>query len=126
VLYEVLDATIELQGADFGNIQLYDKETRTLEIVAQRGFQQDFLDYFARVDAYEGSACGLALKQRSRVIIEDVNLNADLNGTGISPHWQGFARYNRRRLSTVAAAGQSACCPHIFATRTNLPFASCD
>jgi DNA-binding response OmpR family regulator len=77
VLYEVLDATIELQGADFGNIQLYDKQTRTLEIVAQRGFQQEVLDYFASVDADEGSACGLALKQRSRVIIEDVNLNPD-------------------------------------------------
>jgi DNA-binding response OmpR family regulator len=38
VLYEVLDATIELQGADFGNIELYGKEARTLEIVAQRGF----------------------------------------------------------------------------------------
>jgi PAS domain S-box-containing protein len=75
VLYEVLDATIELQGADFGNIQLYDKETRTLEIVAQRGFQREFLDHFARVDADEGSACGLALKHQSRVIIEDVNLN---------------------------------------------------
>lgn len=40
VLYEVLDATIELQGADFGNIQLYDRETRNLGIVAQRGFRK--------------------------------------------------------------------------------------
>jgi GAF domain-containing protein len=77
VLYEVLDATIELQGADFGNIQLYDRETRTLGIVAQRGFRKEFLDYFARVDAGDGSACGAALKQRSRKIIEDVNLDPD-------------------------------------------------
>ena len=33
-LYEILDATVELQGADFGNIQLYDKETQTLRIAA--------------------------------------------------------------------------------------------
>jgi PAS domain S-box-containing protein len=77
VLYEVLDVTIELQGADFGYIQLYDRETRTLEIVAQRGFQREFLDHIARVDADEGSACGLALKHQSRVILEDVNLNPD-------------------------------------------------
>jgi PAS domain S-box-containing protein len=50
---------------------------RAFEIVAQRGFQREFLDYFGRVDADEGSACGLALKRRSRVIIEDVNLNPD-------------------------------------------------
>lgn len=75
VLYEVLDAIIELQGADFGNIQLYDRQTRTLRIAAQRGFQREFLHYFARVDADEGSACCLALKQRSTVIMEDVNLD---------------------------------------------------
>jgi PAS domain S-box-containing protein len=77
LLYAVLDATIELQGADFGDVQLYNKETRTLEIVAQRGFQKEFLDYFRSVDADEGSACGLALKHRTRIIIEDVNLDAD-------------------------------------------------
>jgi PAS domain-containing protein len=77
VLYEVLDATIELQGADFGNIQLYDRETRNLGIVAQRGFRKEFLDHFVHVDPGDGSACGAALKQRSRKIIEDVNLDPD-------------------------------------------------
>jgi hypothetical protein len=46
LLEEILDATIALQNADFGNIQLYDRETGALKIVAQRGFKQDFLDYF--------------------------------------------------------------------------------
>jgi hypothetical protein len=32
ILYEILDATIELQGADFGDVQLYD-----------RGLDTDFL-----------------------------------------------------------------------------------
>jgi PAS domain S-box-containing protein len=77
LLREVLDATIELQGAHFGDVQLYDSETRTLEIVAQRGFQRESLDHFGRVDADEGSACGLALKHRTRILIEDVNLDAD-------------------------------------------------
>src|SRR3954468_5579353 len=31
-LYEVLDATIKVQGADFGNIQVYDGKTGTLAI----------------------------------------------------------------------------------------------
>ena len=121
VLYEVLDATIELQGADFGNIQLYDKQTRTLEIVAQRGFQQEFLDYFARVDADEGSACGLALKQRSRVIIEDVNLIPDFER-----HRHIAASAGFRAIQSTPLVDRSSCCPHIFAVRTNLPLASCD
>jgi hypothetical protein len=35
--YEMLDATIELRGADFDDIQLYDEATGTLKIVAHRG-----------------------------------------------------------------------------------------
>jgi PAS domain-containing protein len=82
LLEEILDATMELQNADFGNIQLYDRETGTLKIVAQRGFKQDFLDYFDSV--HEGqAACGLALQQRHRVIIEDVEVDP-----GFTPHRQ--------------------------------------
>jgi PAS domain S-box-containing protein len=72
VLNEALDATIALQNADFGNIQLYDPETGTLEIVTQRGFGREFLEYFARVE--NGStARGAALQRRGRVIVEDVH-----------------------------------------------------
>lgn len=74
VLEEVLDASIELQGADLGNIQLYDRETGTLEIVAHRGFDQEFLDYFSDTD--ENAACGRAMKQGERVVIEDVEKDA--------------------------------------------------
>ena len=77
ILYDILDATIELQGADFGNVQLYDEPTRTLKIVAHRGLVQGFLEYFATVDAGETSACGLALRSGTRVIIEDVNTHPE-------------------------------------------------
>jgi len=76
-LYEVLDATIEVQGADFGDIQLYDESTQTLKTVAHRGLDQKFLDYFATVDAREASGCGLALRSGTRIIIEDVNTDPD-------------------------------------------------
>jgi len=71
MLEEVLDATIGLLHADFGNIQLYRSESGVLEIVAHRGFRQDFLDYFARVHG-GSAACGEAMNRRQRVIVEDV------------------------------------------------------
>src|SRR6516165_4706695 len=71
LLEEVLDATITLQNADFGSIHLYNPETQALEIVAQRGFQEEFLeDLRSGCDA--GFACGRAMKLRERVVIEDV------------------------------------------------------
>jgi len=72
ILYEILDAIIELQRADFGLVQLYDEATGTLKIVAHRGMDRGFLDYFATTDASETSACGLAMRSAMRVIIEDV------------------------------------------------------
>jgi CheY-like chemotaxis protein len=56
ILYEVLDATMELHGADFGDVQLYDNATRTRKIVAHRGVGQEFLDHFDNVDAGDTSA----------------------------------------------------------------------
>jgi PAS domain S-box-containing protein len=71
LLEEVLDASMTMLNADFGNVQLYDPETGALKIVAQRGFQQEFLDYFDRVE--EGTAsCGAALQRRERVVVEDI------------------------------------------------------
>ena len=38
LLEEVLNAIMSIQEADFGNVQLYNSNTNTLEIVVQRGF----------------------------------------------------------------------------------------
>jgi transcriptional regulator with GAF, ATPase, and Fis domain len=95
MLEEVLDATIELQNADSGNVQLYNPQTQTLEIVAQRGFQQDFLDYFSSVHE-DSSACGRALQRRERVIIEDVETD-----TAFEPHRQIAAAAGFRAVQST-------------------------
>lgn len=42
-----------------------------LHIVAQRGFEQPFLDYFREVNADDSSACGRALKQKNQIVVAD-------------------------------------------------------
>ncbi|MEN3295722.1 MAG: diguanylate cyclase [Burkholderiales bacterium] len=75
-LEEVLDASIKMLNAAMGCIELYNPQTGKLEIVAQRGFQQDFLDFHAgRVDG--GSASARAMKTGQRVTIEDVETEPD-------------------------------------------------
>jgi len=76
LLEELLTAIISLQNADFGNIQLYNPESQALEIVVQRGFQQDFLDHFRSVHD-DGATCGRAMQRRERIIIEDVQTDPD-------------------------------------------------
>jgi PAS domain S-box-containing protein len=70
-LQVVLNESMELQKADFGHVQLFNRETRALEIVAQRGFRQDFLSHYKSACEAD-SACGRALQRGKPVIIEDV------------------------------------------------------
>ena len=69
LLDEILDAALAITDADMGNIQLLDGDT--LKIVAHRGFEAPFLDFFNTV--HEGlAACGTALQRGERIIVEDV------------------------------------------------------
>jgi PAS domain S-box-containing protein len=74
-LDDLLENAILTSGADFGNVQLYNSQIGALEIVAQRGFQQDFLDYFRTVRVEEGSACAQAMQSGHSIFIEDVELD---------------------------------------------------
>jgi DNA-binding NarL/FixJ family response regulator len=69
---ESLKSLIHASGADFGNVQLFDSTNRVLRIVAQYGFQREFLDYFATVTEKDASVCGAALKGTLRIVVQDV------------------------------------------------------
>lgn len=67
-----MDAAIELHQADFGTFQVLRSESHDLEIVAQRGFKEDFLEAFRSVSADDPCACGRALRDQKPIIIKDV------------------------------------------------------
>jgi PAS domain S-box-containing protein len=69
LLSEILDAAIDISHADMGNIQLFQGDA--LKIVVHRGFQEPFLNFFNSV--HEGhAACGTALRDAQRIVVEDV------------------------------------------------------
>ena len=79
---DILDAAISATGADFGNIQLVNPLTGTLEIVAQKGFPPVFLDHFSATHAGQ-AACGTAMSERTRVVVEDVETHPAFHDTGL-------------------------------------------
>jgi PAS domain S-box-containing protein len=94
-LEEILAAVVEMQKADFGNVQLYDPETRELIIVAQRGFHQELQDHYYSV--HEDSAiCRRALEMQARIIIEDV-----LTDPEFEPHRQIAASARFRAVQST-------------------------
>jgi PAS domain S-box-containing protein len=72
LLQEILESAIAITGADKGNLQLLDPATGMLKIVAQKHFDPPFLEFFAYVDAGDATACGAALEQAERVVVEDI------------------------------------------------------
>ncbi len=71
----VLDDTIALLGAEYGNVQLPIGDA--LAIVAQRGLTAPFLEAFRRVNKDDDCACGRALRLRQTVVVSDVEKDAD-------------------------------------------------
>jgi signal transduction histidine kinase/response regulator RpfG family c-di-GMP phosphodiesterase len=70
LLYEILDAAMEINRADMGNVQLLEGDA--LRIVAQRGFKEPFLNFFQVVRHDTATACSEAMKTGERVLVEDI------------------------------------------------------
>jgi GAF domain-containing protein len=72
LLVSALDRALRITNQRLGNIQLIDWKAGYLEIVAQQGFQPDFLDCFRRVTSSDSCASGRALLMRASIMINDV------------------------------------------------------
>lgn len=72
VLAQIMGATVALQNADRGIVQLYDRESRVLRVVAEYGFPPRYGDRLEPIDETSSTASERALASRARVIIEDV------------------------------------------------------
>ncbi|KAJ3053330.1 hypothetical protein HK102_011721, partial [Quaeritorhiza haematococci] len=80
LLLEIVDAAIAVTAADMGNIQLLDRGCSTLRIVASRGFEAPFLEFFNVV--HDGqAACGSAMRSRERFVFGDVTASPAFEGT---------------------------------------------
>jgi signal transduction histidine kinase/ActR/RegA family two-component response regulator len=72
VLSDILAAAIEITGARRGTMQLLDQDTGRLRLVAQHGFEREFLDFFATVGPGDRAACAEAFQSGQRVVVADV------------------------------------------------------
>jgi GAF domain-containing protein len=81
LLYDVLDAAIDIAGASMGNIQLLDHDAGGLKIAASRGFSAPFLEFFASVTPTKNCACGAVLNHRMRITVDDVAVSYLFVGT---------------------------------------------
>jgi signal transduction histidine kinase len=72
LMQTIMNIAITIMKADKGTLQLIDDESLT--IVAHRGHKRPFLKFFSSAEEVS-SACGEAIRQRKRIIVEDVELS---------------------------------------------------
>jgi two-component system, sensor histidine kinase len=71
----LLNRGLEICQSSFDNVQLMNWPAGYLEIKAQHGFQDEFLNFFERVTLSDASACARALRNRQSIIVEDVMID---------------------------------------------------
>jgi hypothetical protein len=73
----LLRDVIARTGADMGNIQKYNPADRSLAIIVQQGFKEEFLRTFGRVSLDDTSACARAMGAKIPILVSDVSLDDD-------------------------------------------------
>jgi GAF domain-containing protein len=102
MLGAALESAVHASAADMGNIQIAGADG--LRIVAQRGFERPFLDFFALV-ADDTSACGRAIKAGRRVVVGDVAHDAVFAGTDAGLVMEAARARAVQSTPIVAASG---------------------
>ncbi|WP_459959049.1 GAF domain-containing protein [Nocardia sp. IFM 10818] len=76
----MLEHALTVTAADFGNVQILDRDSGALRIIAQSGFAEEFLEYFSVVDD-TASVCGRAVQASAQMVVGDVVIDP-----GFAPH----------------------------------------
>ncbi len=117
LLLEIVDTAIAVTAADMGNIQLLDPASGTLRIVASRGLEQPFLDFFNSGSGGDG-ACGAAMRQGKRVIVEDVTTSSIFAG---SPELEPMMEAGIRSVQSTPLMARSGRLVGMLSTHCRLP-----
>ncbi|HEY7181442.1 MAG TPA: PAS domain S-box protein, partial [Blastocatellia bacterium] len=115
-LEEILQSTIRLMRADFGNIQLYDADRKVLRLAAARGFDEPFVETFRVVGADDHTASGRALRDRTRVVIDDVERD-DL----YAPYREAAASAGYRSVQSTPLYGREGRLLGVLSTHWRAP-----
>ena len=111
-----LESSMQLLGADFGNIQLCDETTGSLHIVAQRGFTDEFWERFERITSEDDTACSRALRHKARTVIKDI-----LVDPGYEPHRAAAAAAGFRAVQSTPLLDSSGALLGIISTHFRQP-----
>lgn len=75
LLPNLLDRAITIHRTDMGHIHLFERQSCTLELAVQRGFDPGSLHYFRTVNITDDLPCMSAVRAGQSIIVEDVEID---------------------------------------------------
>ena len=117
---QALEKVLSLARADRGNVQLADPASGALRIIAQHGFDAEFLDHFTVVDD-DRSVCGRAARRGAQLIIADV-----INDPGFEPHRDIAAASGFRAVQSTPLVDKAGRVVGVVSTHYPRPYAPSD
>lgn len=92
---QLLDAAMELMGADAASVQMLMPGTQSLKLLGWYNFHPESTTFWDEVTVEAGSTCGVALRDNTRVHVSDVESCGFMAGT------QDLVEYRRSRIRAV-------------------------
>jgi PAS domain S-box-containing protein len=119
---QMLEAAVVIMGADLASVQLLKTlqgpDDDVLELEASRGFHPQSAAFWRSITAASTTACGLALRNGERTIIEDVERFGLITG---SPDIDEFRRSGIRSVQSTPLRSRSGRVLGIISTHWRLP-----
>jgi len=105
VLTATLCAAVELEGADGGDVQLYDSSTQALQLVVHRGLPAEFVEGWLRAEASDPTTpAARALHDRAPVLVASLEL--DVAPSVWREKWLGSGVSGVRCVPLLSRGGQ--------------------
>lgn len=118
LLAEVLREAVEVDGAAFGNIQVFNRESGGLEIMVQQGFSEEFLETFRLVLPDDFSVCARAYRLAGRIAITDLR-----NDLHFSPFLGGALKIGYQAVQSTPILDRHGCVIGMLSTHFSQPHA---
>lgn len=116
IFLEIVDAAMAICGADFGNIQIVDRDSSKLSIAAQRGFPDWWVDFWNAAE--RGGACHAAFEGGARIICEDIEHSAIFADT---PGLETLRSVGVRAVQSTPLISRSGALVGVFSTHYREP-----
>lgn len=120
VLDELLESAIAINQADFGMLQLCDRETDRLMVATQRGFDDEYVQFWNEETAKQGT-CTQAVESLASASTEDVTKSPDFVGT---PALEMQLRAGVRAVQSVRLVSRSGTTVGVLTTHFRNPHRS--